>query len=359
MVRKLPPYVECWRDRHGRVRVYGRRAKGPRVPLPREIGSDAFNEAYSAFLAGEVTKARTKREPPQPGTIGALITAYMASPDYRNLRASTKGSYAPRLEELRTTHGHRSVSGMKRAGIAFILAPYADRPGSLALVQKVLKILVKHAIALDWLTHDPTLGIKAPKTREIRSWSDAEIAQFEMHWPVGTKERLAFALHLYTGQRRSDVHRMTWSDVHGSTIGVVQLKTGAVLSIPLHANLRVILAATPRKHVTLVATARGRAFSINAYSKWLRSAIEAAGLPRDCRVHGLRKAAGRRLAEAGCTAHEIMSILGHRSLSEAERYTRGANQQSLATAAIFKLEARNGNKLAQTDHKGFGEKDEN
>ena len=45
----------------------------------------------------------------------------------------------------------------------------------------------------------------------------------------------------------------------------------------------------------------------------------AAGLPIDCQPHGLRKAAGRRLAEAGCTAHEIMSVLGHKTLSEAER----------------------------------------
>jgi integrase len=356
MARKLPPFVERWRDRHGRIRVYGRRGKGPRVPLPSNIGSDAFNESYSAFLSGELTRARPKRADPKPGTIAALVTSYLASRDFRELRVSTKRSYGPRLEELRTAHGHRTVSGMRRAGVDFILAPYADRPGSLALVQKVLKILVKHAIALDWLTHDPTLGIKAPKTREIRSWTEPEIAQFEAHWAVGTKERLAFALHVFTGQRRSDVRRMTWSDVHGSTISVVQMKTGAALSIPLHASLRAVLAATPREHVTLVATARGQAFSINAYSKWLRGAIEAAGLPRDCRVHGLRKVAGRWLAEAGCTAHEIMSVLGHRSLSEAERYTRGANQQSLASAAILKLEARNGTNWPKPIRKGLGKK---
>ena len=42
---------------------------------------------------------------------------------------------------------------------------------------------------------------------------------FEQHWPIGTKQRLAFALMLYTGQRRSDVHRMTWADVSEGQFG--------------------------------------------------------------------------------------------------------------------------------------------
>ena len=50
----------------------------------------------------------------------------------------------------------------------------------------------------------------------------------------------------------------------------------------------------------------------------MRDAIRAAGLPLDCQPHGLRKAAGRRLAEAGCSAREIMAVLGHKTLSEAD-----------------------------------------
>ena len=45
-----------------------------------------------------------------------------------------------------------------------------------------------------------------------------------------------------------------------------------------------------------------------------------------------------RLAEAGCTANGIMSVLGHRTLAKAERYTRDADQARLATAAVTKWE---------------------
>jgi integrase len=43
------------------------------------------------------------------------------------------------------------------------------------------------------------------------------------------------------------------------------------------------------------------------------------GLPSKLSLHGLRKAAARRLAEAGCSVHEIGAITGHKTLSEVER----------------------------------------
>lgn len=159
---------------------------------------------------------------------------------------------------------------------------------------------------------------------------------------------------LYTGQRRSDVHQMTWADVSGDVFRITQQKTGAKLTIPLHRELRAALANAPRVHVTILNTAFGKPFTVDGFSAFMRDAIKKAGLPLVCQPHGLRKAAGRRLAEAGCTARQIMSILGHKTLSEAERYTREADQAELAAAAILKLEGRTGNKLAQTGPEKFG-----
>ena len=59
---------------------------------------------------------------------------------------------------------------------------------------------------------------------ELHTWTEEEITQFEERWPNGTRERLAFALLLYTGQRGSDVYRMTWADVAGDVIRVAQLR---------------------------------------------------------------------------------------------------------------------------------------
>lgn len=142
------------------------------------------------------------------------------------------------------------------------------------------------------------------------------------------------------------------------SIWVMQQKTGAKLSIPLHRDLLAVLALAEREHMTILITMYGRAFTVDGLSQWMRDAITAAELPLDCQPHGLRKAAGRRLAEAGCSANEIMSVLGHKTLAEAERYTRQADQARLATAAVVKLEARNANEGCPNPAFRFGEKGE-
>lgn len=357
MPRKLPPFVECWRDRHGKVRVYFRQKKGPRIPLPVAIGSDDFNAEYQAALSDQIATLRERRQSYKPHTIAALITSYMRNAAYLSLRQTTKAGYASRIEVLRTKHGHRTVSGLTRERIVTgILQPYADRPGAALSILKMLRVLIRHAIDIGWLKHDPSLGIKRPKIQEIRSWTDTEIETYEKRWPIGTKQRLAFALMLYTGQRRSDVHRMTWPDVTGSTIRVVQQKTGHKLAIPIHQELLGVLAATERGHVTIINTEYGKPYTVDGFSDWMRDAITAAGLPLGCQPHGLRKAAGRRLAEAGCTAHEIMAVLGHKTLAEAERYTRDADQSRLATGAIARLEKHTENRVAQTTPASLGKK---
>jgi hypothetical protein len=50
-----------------------------------------------------------------------------------------------------------------------------------------------------------------------------------------------------------------------------------------------------------------------------------------------------------------MAVLGHKSLTEAERYTREADQAQLASAAVAKLQGRSANKEAQTVFGGLGE----
>ncbi|CAM5538061.1 Tyrosine recombinase XerC [Aquamicrobium terrae] len=341
----------------GKRYYYFRVGKGPRIPLPGVPGSDEFEAAYAAALTGKVEAKAAAKSAYAPRTIAALITDYIDTPTFRGRRPNTRKGYLSRFEAIRVAHGHRSVAGMTSEGIEkAILLPYSDRPGAYLDTLKKLRILVKHAIKLKWLTVDPTLGIERPKNGEIRAWTEGEIEQFEQRWKVGTKQRLAFALMLYTGQRRSDVHRMTWTDINDGRIRVVQQKTGAKLHIRIHRELAKVLETTNRDHVTILNTAYGRPFTVDGFSGFMRDAIKDADLPLDAQPHGLRKTAGRRLAEAGATAHEIMAVLGHKTLAEAERYTREADQQHLADEGIGKVEARKRNKSSQTNLLKFGKK---
>jgi integrase len=174
-----------------------------------------------------------------------------------------------------------------------------------------------------------------------------ELTQFEARWPPGSRQRLAYALLLYTGQRGSDLHRMSYAHIDGDTIEVEQQKTGQEesdekLVIPMHRNLRAELTQAKREHVAILTTVFGQPFSLKGFGNFMSDAIRAAGLPPRCKAHGLRKAAARRLAEAGCTAKQIQAITGHRSLKEVERYTRKADQTRLARQAVAMQENNGG-----------------
>jgi integrase len=113
-------------------------------------------------------------------------------------------------------------------------------------------------------------------------------------------------------------------------ITVKQQKTGAPLVIPVHPALQAVLDATPSDHLTILTTEYGKPFTAAGFGGWFRQRCDMASLPKHCAAHGLRKAAGRRLAEAGCSANVIASILGHATLREVERYTRAAGQERMA-----------------------------
>ena len=99
--------------------------------------------------------------------------------------------------------------------------------------------------------------------------------------------------------------------------------------------LRQILDASPLGKVKWLETEYGLPWSIAGYGTKMRQWCDEAGL-HDLSSHGIRKATGIIIAERSGTAHEIMAILGHSTLEEAERYTREANAAKLADSGLAK-----------------------
>lgn len=353
MPRKLPLYVERNYVK-GKSYYSFRRGKGARVRLPNDPTSPEFLVAYQAAFAGvPLSDEREKIARAEPFSIAALISSYKQSAEYKRLREKTsKPQYDMRLELIREDHGHRSVKGLspKRIRIG-ILQPLADRPGAALDTLKKLRVLIRHAIHIEWLDRDPSVGIKRPKGKEIRAWHDHELDAFEARWPLGTKQRTAYAIHLYMGTARVDTHLITWPQIEKSHYE--RSKTGIAVQTAVAANLKVVIDEWPRTHVTVINTAFGRPFTVDGYSRFMRDAITAAGLPVECQPHGLRKTLGRLLADAGATAHEIMAALGHTTLAEAERYTREADRRRGGKEAIAKLD-RLGIRVTQTTISSLG-----
>ena len=128
--------------------------------------------------------------------------------------------------------------------------------------------------------------------------------------------------------------RMGRQHIRDGVLMVKQQKTGKPLAIPVHPHLQAVLDATPSEHLTFLVTPTGKPYSGNHFTESFREWCDAAGLPQCCKPHGLRKAACRRLAEAGCSANEIMAISGHATMKELIRYTAAADQARLARNAM-------------------------
>jgi integrase len=144
-------------------------------------------------------------------------------------------------------------------------------------------------------------------------------------------------LGLCLGQRRADAVRMGWQHVRNGKIAVRQEKTNTPLLIPtIHPDLEKALAATSRTNLTFLVTKDGKPFSPDGFGNWFRIRCDEAGLPQ-CSFHGLRKLAATRLADAGCSERQIMSITGHKSVSEVSRYTKARDQSLLAEQAMAKV----------------------
>lgn len=360
MIRqRVPKYVQVFIDRHGKLRLYLRRSGRKKVPLPGPLWSPAFMQAYEAAIADEqgspIGASRTR-----PGTFSALIVEYYASTNYTGLAPTTKATYRRVIENFRREYGEGPVADLKREHVLALVERKTKTPAAANDLLKKLKMLCRFAVERGYRTDDPTSLVRRARTKSggYRTWSEDDIGKFRATWPLGGKERLAIELLLNTGQRRSDVCLMGPQHVRAGFVSVRQQKTGQHLGIPLHPDLAAAIAATPTGQLAFLVGLHGKPYHPDSFSHWFNKACRAASLEVGLSAHGLRKAMCVRLAEAGCTASQIMSISGHRNIREVETYVAAASQKRLASDAIARLEVSNhAIRLDNSDRKSLKRKE--
>jgi integrase len=340
-------YVHEYRDRLGKLRRYLRRPGEKQIALPGEPGSPEFMAAY---YRAPTPKELPNRPPPRSpaGALSQVISAYYRDASFAALSDGTRKSRRAILENLRQRDGMKPFALMHKKAVTERVInrkPFAQRNWL-----KAIRGLMKFAVAHGYRSDDPTTGLEEHLTKakagRHHTWSEANIAQYEARHPVGTTARLAMALMLYTGQRKSDVVGMGPQHLNDEPgkISVRQQKTGMAkaderLLIPIHPELAKILNETSVGHLCFVLSNWGRPFSnATSFGNKMRQWCDEAQLP-ECTSHGLRKAMCRRLAEAGCTAPQIAAISGHKSLVEVQRYIDDANRDKMAEDGMAKIVA--------------------
>lgn len=329
-------YIHEYRRTNGDLVRYVRRPGWPKVTLPGLPGTPEFMEAYAAAMSGETPPSKINKTA-LAGSLAELVLRYYASPRFDNRSPQTKRLYRHVLEKHIARDGNRLVSQLTAEKAEKIVIEVANERGKGAanLHRSVLSAVFRYAVRLRMRPDNPfSVDIIEPyDLGERHTWTDGELKAYRDCWPLGTRERLAFAVLLYSGQRVSDAVRLTRADV----LSFKQRKTGADLSIPAHPALVRAVKAGPSNGLYIIGDEAGRPIKAETLTRLIRRAAKKAGLPAQCKAHGLRKANQRLLAEAGATTKQMQAISGHRTLKETERYSEKANQASMAAAAIALL----------------------
>ena len=355
------PYLHRDVDRPGNERIYFRRRVGAeKIRLRAKPGTVEFAQEYEAArtrpVAPQVDGDKVERiERPTSGTLGWLCTRYLGSAEFARLGGSTKvtrnrvlmaciaESIAPHKTE---TFMQFPLDKISAKALRVLRDRKADLPGAANDRVKALRAMYSWATERDLVESNPSLELKRIRysTTGHHAWTPVEVEQFEARHSVGSKPRLALALLVWTGLRRSDVVRIGKQHVKDGWLKLPLHKNSArspvTVELPLAPELSAIMAASPVGELTDLITEYGRPFTVAGFGQWFRDRCDEANLP-ECSAHGLRKAGAVRAAENGATAHELMAMFGWLSLAEAQRYTRSADRRTLAKNATRLLSREN------------------
>ena len=332
---KLKHLNSAGRFLSGNERLYYRPKGQKGVPLP-DLPRDHPN-----FLAAYV-KAAGLSEPPlnshRAGTIGAGITAFLASDEYAMKSTGTRSHWRRALDTMRKNYGSGLLKHLTQQHIQKDLAKLKPHPANNRL--KVWRAVCSWWVETGLLVQNPTERIKrkkVPKSDGFKFWTAEDVEAFRDHWPLHTPERLALELLHWTGARMSDAVRLTEGMIgQDGWLTYKQGKTGSEVHVPFHVaapsysepdgqtKLLAAMDARPTRHAVIIVTHFGTARSIKAASAWFAKAARAAGLEGKS-AHGLRKRRANILGQNAASDKQSAAWLGHESLAMVQHYSRGAD----------------------------------
>jgi integrase len=351
-------------DRHGNRRGYTRIDGVGKIRVKALPPSAEFYAEHERNLKellgrrdGTAPSPKPKRgAPANPNSLGWLIGRYYEGAKFRQLDPKTQKVRRGILDKVRERPaGRLPYRQMQPRHVATLRDEKLATPAAANSLVKALRQVFTWAMKPETDLADDNPAAKVDyldgSPDGFHTWTLEEVEAFEEHHAIGTKARLALALLLYTGVRRSDLVRLgpqhirEIPDDNGALRPHLRFEVfkgrnsnPKTLTIPILPTLQAILDATPSGHLTFLATEFGKPYSGDGFGNWFRRQCRAVGL-KECSSHGLRKAGATLAAEGGATAHELMAMYGWDSLKQPELYTRKASQARLARPGAAALEA--------------------
>lgn len=354
------PGVSSMITRHGKTRWRLRRSGKPDVMLSGEPHSVEFDKDYNNAIQGIKATVTALPGAASPKSLKAAYRLLKETPDWLALDEKSRTRYRQTIERIllipvqgKSVVGDAPVDNLKRAHVKTTLAHFRDVPHMERIALICLRKLILVALDEEWIEVDPTYQMtRNPKTQGHKAWPLEVMAQYEEHWAIGTRQRTAYALALWLGNRVSDVCRLKWkdlttkhfmeNDVLRSVEGFefVQFKgrkRGKSVFLPLTPMLEKELATLSRDTETVLISSRKKPYTDASLSSRMQEWCKEAGIEAGHTMHGLRKALGVKLAESEASTRQLMETLGHNNIAYAELYSREASQIRLAVQGMDKV----------------------
>jgi integrase len=336
-----PPHLHREVTRHGRVVWYARAggsSRGQRVKIRAAFGTAEFWSEYQAALA---SKPRQPKAAPHEGTLAWLLERYRETIDWSCLSPATRRQRENIFAHVLETAGKDSFVKITTAVVMAGRDRRANTPAQARNFLDAMRGLFRWTVKAKLIKSDPTVGVDnppRPKNDGFEVWSEDDVAAYERHWPIGTRQRVWLDVLLYTGLRRGDAVQLGRQHVRG---GVATLKTEKSkrvmeVTLPILPVLADTITAGPCGDLTFIAGENGCPLTKESLGNLFRKACRAAGL-HNRSAHGLRKAAATRAANAGATVAQLNAIFGWRGAAMASLYTEAADRRRLAQDAMHKL----------------------
>lgn len=300
------------------------------VLLRWEGKPEKLDEEY--WLA-QIGQHKTQQRPSNHSW-SAIIEAWRADPRVQGrLSDSTKRSYRKTMDEIAEKNGAMALKDTTRQMIRQAHDARSDKPRQADKYIQVTSLLWNYAKnKRDWPIGDnPAQGIDLfGKQREFEPWPDWLVSKLP---DAPLHVQIAANLILGTGQRPGAAIKMRHDDFDGDSMWVLDEKQDEKFLAFCPDELRDLVASIPKRGAHLLPVNLTNPLGYDAIEKKFRAWRNDIGdEAKKYSLHGLRKLAIIRLAEAGCSDAEIQAVT-NQSAETVAYYRRKANRRRLSEAA--------------------------
>lgn len=317
--------------RHGETAWYVRPKGGKLIRIRGEYGTDEFEQACIAALAGQ-SKSKTK---PGDKSLQWLYDRYQESQKWSALSLATRRQRQNILTRVMALSGHESFKDIDNSDIEAGIDARSDTPAQARNYLDAMKGLYRWAKKNNHVTTDPTDGVERPErlrgSQGFPVWDQTDVAAYRKRWPLGTRQRVWMEVLLGTGLRRGDAVTAGKLHIKDGLFSLATEKTGMVMHCVIESELQAALDAGPTGPFHFICGERGEPLTKESFGNVFREACNRAGIKKA--AHGLRKLAATLDAERGYTERELEAKYGWTGGYMASLYTKSANRKRMVIEA--------------------------